>query len=157
MKTSSQRLTFTALMTLLATLGGTAFGLYELRGQADLFSDVFKISALIAVASVCLSFVFWTATHFRKDSAFRGGLAGLLTGLAIVQVPYFVSTLRAEFFRLHNSENMGVVMSALGALPVSLKSGLATYELITKVSLAAVLASVILGIIVAKTVPSRKR
>ena len=149
-KASSQRRIFTALMTFLATLSGTAYGVYELRSQPDLFADVVKISGLLAIASVSVSYVFWTLTHLQKDSVFRGGLAGLLTGLAIVPVPYFTSTLKTEVSRLHNLENRGVLMSVLEAIPLSLIRGLETFQIISKVSLVAVISSIILGIIIAK-------
>ena len=155
MKTSPQCWIFTALFTLMATLFGMAFGLYELQAQPDRFSDVIKICVLLAIASFCVSYIIWTLTHLRKDSVLRGGLAGLLTGLAIVQVPYFVSALKTEFFRHYNSDNMSVFMSALKAIPLSLKTGLEAFQVNSKMSLIAVISSAILGVIVAKRVPPR--
>ncbi len=142
-------------MTFLATLFGAAFGLYDLRFQPDLFSDVIKISGLLALSSACASYIFWTLTHLNKDSVFRGGLAGLLAGAAIVQVPFFASTLKAEVLRLHNTEGVSLVMSIFTAIPVSLKNGMATFQVISKVSLAAVLSSIILGLVIARYVPPR--
>ena len=157
MQVFSQRSIFTTLMTVLATLFGAAYGAYELRGQADLLSDVVKISGLIALAAACVSYVLWTVTHLRRDSVFRGGLAGLLTALVIVQVPYFTSAFKTEVMRLHKSENIDLVMSVFAAIPLSLKRGLETFQIISKVSLAAVLSSMILGILIAKRVPPRPR
>ena len=153
--TISQRLFFTAAMTVLATLFGTAYGAYELRGQSDLLADVIKISGLLTVASGVISYVVWTLTHRRKDSVFRGGLSGLITGLVIVPVPYFTSTLKTELSRIRNSETGGGFMSGLDALLFASKTGLETFLIISKVSLAAVIASVILGVIIAKMIPSR--
>ncbi len=151
----SQRLAFTGAMTILATLFGVAYGAYELRGHSDIFTDLIKISGLIAIAAACVSFVFWTVTHVRKDSVTRGGVAGLLTGLAIVPVPYFTATFKTEFSRLLNVENRGALMSALEAMPLSLKVGLETFLIISKVSIIAVIGSLVLGIIIATIIPPR--
>lgn len=157
MKASSHGRIFTMLMTFLATLFGAAYGAYELRGQPDIVSDVLKISGLIAIAAACVSYVCWTLTHLRRDSVFRGGLAGLLTALVIVQVPYFTSAFKTEVMRLHKSENIDLGMSVLTAIPLSLKSGLETFQIISKVSLTAVLSSMILGVLIAKTLPPQPR
>ena len=149
----SQRRIFTMLITLLATLFGATFGVYELRGEADILSDVIKISALLAIASAFVSYTFWTLTHLRKDNVLRGGLAGLLTALVIVQVPYFTSAFKTEVLRLHKSENLDLLMSVFAAAPFALQRGFETFQIISKVSLAAVISSVILGIIITKKVP----
>lgn len=156
MKTSSQRTIFTALFTFMATLSGVGFGFYELQAQADRLSDVLKISVVVATASIGVSYIIWTLTHLRKDSLLRGGLAGLLTGLAIVQIPYVGSALKTEFLRQYNSENMSVLLSALKAIPPALKTGFETFQVNSKMSLIAVISSAILGLIVAKRVPPRE-
>lgn len=154
-KLYSQRLVFTVAMTCLATVFGAAYGAYELRGHSDLTADLIKISGLIALAAVSVSFVIWTVTHFKKDSVRRGGLAGLLTGLAIVPVPYFTAAFKAEVSRHYNLENKGLLMSALEAIPLSVLRGLETFLIISKVSIVAVIGSLILGVIIAKTIPPR--
>lgn len=163
-KSFSQRSAFTGLMTFLATLTGTAYGVYEFHDQSDLIADIIKISGLLAIVSLCVSYLIWTLTHLKKakdglsqDSNFRGGLAGLLTGLAIVPVPYFTSTFKTEVLRMHNLEGKGIILSVLEAMPLSLLRGVETFQIISKVSLAAVISSVILGVIIAKTFPPRQR
>lgn len=152
MKPVSQRLAFTALMTVLATLFGAGFGLVDLRHHPDQFTDVIKISALLFVAALGVSFVIWTLTHLRRDSVMRGGLAGCLTGLLIVPIPYFTSSLKAQAYHLYSEEGTGLILSVLKALPLSVRHGLDTYLLISKASLAAVIGSTVLGVIVAKYV-----
>lgn len=129
--------------------------IYELHWQSDVVIDVIKISGLIAIVAACVSFVVWTVTHFRKDSVRRGALAGLLTGLAIVPVPYFTAAFKTEVSRLYNVENKGLLMSALEAIPLSLLRGLETFLIISKVSIVAVIGSLILGIVIAKIIPPR--
>jgi len=150
---SSQRRTFVLLMTLFATLTGAAFGAYEVRGHPDIFEDVLKIGVVIGVVTLCASYVFWTATHLKEDSVFRGGLAGLLTGLAIVPTPYFLSALKAEFVRLHVLGDGGITVSFFKAMFPAIQNGLATFLLISKVSIVAVVSSLILGALIAKWVP----
>lgn len=155
MKDFSQRRVFVLLMTVLATVSGTAFGVYELRGHPDLFADSLKISGLLAAASLCISYACWTVTHLGGDSDLRGGLAGLLSAVTIVPVPYFTSTLKAEFFRLYASDDKGLFASLLEAMPYALAGGLETFALISKVSLAAIVASIVLGVGVTKIYPPR--
>lgn len=156
MKRMSQRRIFTMLMTLFVTLTGAAYGAYELRGHSDIFGDVIKIGMLLAVVSVSTSFIIWTVTHLKEDTVFRGGLAGLLTALVIVPVPYFTAGLKTEASRLHSAENKSVLMSVLEAIPFAIKNGLETFLIISKVSLVAVIASVVLGVFIAKQVPSHQ-
>jgi len=155
MKDFSQRRVFVGLMTVLATLFGTAYGVYELRGHADLFADTLKISGLLALTSACISYGCWTAAHLRGDSDLRGAAAGLLTAVMIIPIPYFASTLKAEFFRLYSLEHKGIFGSVLEAMPRAIAAGLETFQLISKVSLAAIIASIILGAGIARLYPLR--
>jgi hypothetical protein len=155
MTTLSQRRTFVLLMTLLATLTGAAYGAYETRGHPDIIGDVIKIGGLISVVTLCASYIFWTATHLKEDSVFRGGLAGILTGLAIVPAPYFASGLKAEFFLLYSAGNDGLIVTCLKAMLPAVQNGLATFLLLSKVSIIAVTASMILGAAIAKWVLPR--
>ncbi len=155
MRHTSQRLVFTSAMTFLATLSGTAYAAYELSWQPDVVVDVVKIGVLLAIGSACVSFVVWTLSHLGKDSVFRGGIGGLITGLAIVPIPYFTSTLKTEFSRIHTLENGASFISSLKALLFATKTGLETFLIISKVSLIAVISSVILGVIIAKIIPPR--
>ena len=155
MKPISQRRAFTALMTLMATLLGAAFGLIDLRFQPDWIEDVFKITALMVVASSSVSFVIWSVTHIKRDSVMRGALAGLLTGVLLVPVPYAATAFKGEAMRLHSEQGKGLIISAVEALPLGIKTGLETYLVITKVSLAAVIGSIALGALIGRFVPAR--
>ena len=155
MKSISQRGAFTALMTLMATLLGAAFGFFDLRFQPDWIADVFKITALMVVASSCVSFVIWSVTHIKRDSVMRGALAGLLTGALLVPVPYAATAFKGEVLRLYSEQGKGLIMAAVEAVPLSVKTGLETYLVITKVSLAAVIGSVVLGALIGRFVPAR--
>ena len=155
MKKLSQRLAFTSAMTVMATLFGSLMAIYELHWQSDVVFDVIKITSVLALGTVIASYVFWTLTHVRADSLQRGAAAGGLTGFTIIQLPFFASAFKTAFLTNIAGGQTGLVTAFVSAVLPALKSGLMTFQIITKVSLIALVASIILGIIIAKIIPPR--
>lgn len=148
MKRLSQRSVFTAIMSLSATLFGGVAVVLRLGGQSDLIEDIIKIGLIIGIGTAILSFIFWTFAHYKKTSLWRSGLAGFLTAITIIPVPFFGAALRTEFKTLYQSDGAGFVASFLDALLPALKSGLFTFVDISKISLIAILASILVGLLV---------
>jgi hypothetical protein len=150
----SQRSLFIGLMTGLATLFGSAVAAWEIFGQDDVIADVIQISAVILLGTAMLSTFFWTLTHLKTTkpaiNPIRGLIAGLLTGLFIIPLPVFASKFKAEFISAYADESAHVVAAFFGALSPALITGLQTFQVLTKVSLAAAILSAVLGFAVAK-------
>lgn len=149
MKTLSQRSVFTGLMSALATLYGCVAAVIRLGGQTDIIADVAKIAGVIAIGTAVLSFVFWTVLYSRNKEIWRGGLAGFLTAILIIPLPFFASTFKAEFFLGLKSGGAGLIEAFIMALLPATKSGLLTFIDISKLSLIAAFGSIGVGLIVA--------
>lgn len=148
MKRLSQRRTFTAIMSLCATLFGGVAVVFRLGGQSDLIEDIIKIGLIIGVGTAILSSIFWTLAHYKNTSLWRSGLAGFLTAITIIPVPFFGAALRTEFKSIYQNDGAGFLCSFLEAFLPALKSGLFTFIDISKISLIAILASIIVGLLV---------
>jgi mannose/fructose/N-acetylgalactosamine-specific phosphotransferase system component IIC len=153
----SQRRLFVGLMTSLATLFGSALATWEIRGQSDIIADVLQISVIIAVGTAILSTVFWTLTHMKRSQAgtspMRGLIAGVLTALFVVPLPVFASKFKHVFLDTYNGSPVHVLSAVFEALPPALFTGLQTFQVLTKASLAAVILSAALGYTIAHFSP----
>ena len=153
MKPLSQRRAFVMFMTVFATPFVIAISRLKLGRQADLLTDSLKIGALMAVSTAVISFCAWTVMHRRKSSKLRSGLAGLASALLIVPIPSAAWTLKTQ--TLHAYQNGSSMLEAVFvAIPNAVTSGLYTFVDITKASLIAVGASVVLGIAIAYYLPA---
>ena len=145
-------------MTILATLFGSLVAFRRIRGQADLIQDVSKIAVIVAIGTAIISFVSWTATHYRQDknnrNIGRGIIAGLLTSLIIIPLPVFSWAFKNELItRYHNDQDSlaSVVLSSIApALEIGAMSFLAMY----KPAIVAIIASMFVGWAVAKLGPN---
>lgn len=146
MKTLSPRFAFTGLMTALATIFSAAITIALQGGEADLLTDILKIAVLIAVGTAASSYIFWTLTHLKQDSLARGAAAGFFTAVTIIPLPSFVAVLKSQTFSAYQSE--GLVSAVLSAVPTAIEAGLHTFVQITKASLIAIIASMILGVVI---------
>ena len=155
MKTLSQRRLFTILMTLFATTFCMAITLQVLGGEADLLADVLKIAVLIAVSTSFISFIFWTVTHLKKDSIPRGAIAGFCTAVTIIPLPAFLANLKTGTFSAYQNTTDNFFTALFSAIPTSIDAGLYAFVDITKASLIAVIASMIVGVFVARYVAPR--
>jgi len=145
MRHLSQRRIFTTLMTIFATTFCVAITGQVLGGQADLFADILKIAVLIAVSTAVISFAVWTLTHLKRDSIPRGVIAGFLTAVMIIPLPAFVSNLKTQTFSAYQTSTDSLAAAFFSAIPPAIDAGLYAFVDITKASLIAVTASMILG------------
>lgn len=155
MKNLSQRRAFTALMTLFATTFCVAITGQVLGGQADLAADIFKIATLIAVSTSIISFTFWSLTHLKKDSVPRGVAAGFFTAVTIIPLPAFLANLKTETFSVYQNSTDNFFVAVFSAIPTAIDAGLYAFIDITKASLIAVTASMILGAVISVYIAPR--
>jgi hypothetical protein len=153
---TSQRSVFTASMTILATVFGCVTAALQIGGQSDIVFDLLKIGSVIAIGTALVSYVVWTALRFWRENLLTGGLAGLLTSLVIVPLPVFASALKNGVMADRLAGDPGLIGSVLGNLIGSIETGFLTFEVATKASLLAVIASACLGVLVAKFVPQQR-
>lgn len=151
-----QRTVFTVFMTVLATLFGGGMAFYELHWQPDVVIDVVKIISVLGLGTAGVSYVFWTVTHMRKDSLMRGAVTGGLTGFVIIQLPFFASGFKTAMLANYAGGQTSLLVSALDAIFPAVTSGLLTFQVITKISLIALVASIFLGLTIAWIVPSSR-
>ena len=152
----SRRAAFTGAATCLATLFGTAMAAYQLRGQSDLFLDVFKIGIVLAIGTACVSYIVWGLIHRKNSNLFLGGLAGLVTSLLVIPLPNFVSAFKTEFLGGIRAGEAGFWLSAFDAVLPAVKTGVLTFVVLTKISLVAAIGCLCLGMIIVWWVPSKR-
>jgi len=156
MKPLSQRRAFVVLMTVFATPFVMAVSRAKLGQQADLLTDILKIGLLIAVSTAIVSFCVWSVMHRNESSKLRGSLAGLFSSILIIPIPAAVWTLKTQTLDAYASGS-NAIEAALFAIPHAVTSGLYTFVDITKASVIAVGASVVLGLVVAHHLPAKTR
>lgn len=137
-------------MTVLATVFGSAAAAIQIGGQSDIVFDLIKIGGVIAIGTGLISYIVWSILHIRGGNFLTGGLSGFFTALVIVPLPVFASTLKNKVL---GSEG-NFVISIIENLGVAIKTGFLTFEVVTKVSLLAVIASICLGIAIVGFVPA---
>ena len=155
MKPLSQRGAFTLLMTVFATTFCIAITSQVLGGQTDLLADILKIAVLIALSTAVISFTAWTLTHLKKDSVKRGAAAGVFSAAAIIPLPAFVANLKSLTLSAYESAGDSLIAAFFSAIPPSINAGLYTFVGITKASLIAVIASMIVGTVIAYFIAPR--
>ncbi len=146
----SQRFAFVGLMTILATVFGCVAAAIQIAGQPDIVFDLIKIGGVIAIGTSLVSYVVWSILHLRSGNFLKGGLSGFLTALVIVPLPVFASTLKNKVLASEGD----LVISIVENLGVAVKTGFLTFEVVTKASLLAVIASVCLGVVIARFIPA---
>lgn len=99
--TLSKRLRFVAVLTVAGTLYGAILAFRHLGHQADAFSDVLKLCAVIFVALIPLSAFWWTVMSAKIKGPESGLLAGLLTAICIIPVPTFIGGLKSHYVEHH--------------------------------------------------------
>lgn len=130
---------------------------YELRGQADLVMDVMKIGGVLVVGTACISFAAWSLIHRKASSLGRGALAGLMTSMMVIPLPNFLAAFKTAFLENVRTGEVGYLVSALEAAVPAAITGLLTFQVLTKVSLVAMIACLCLGVIIVWGVPSQQR
>lgn len=113
----SKRFRFVAVLTGLGTLYGAILAFRLLGHQADAFSDVLKLSAIIFLALLPLSAFWWRLITAKIKGPEGGMLAGLLTGICIIPVPTFIGG-----FKSHYVEHNEFITAGIEALKYSLST-----------------------------------
>lgn len=157
MKPLSQRRAFVIFMTAFATPFVIAISRLKLGQQADQITDSLKIGLLIAVSTAFISFCVWTLLHRNKGSKLRGAIAGLVSAFLIIPIPAAIWTLKTETLNGYQERGESIFEAAFFSIPNAIHSGLYTFIDITKAALMAVVASMILGVIIAHYLPARSK
>jgi len=113
----SKRFRFVAALTGLGTFYGAILAFRLLGHQADVFSDVLKLTAVIFLALIPLSAFWWSVVTAKIKGPEGGMLAGLLTGICIIPVPTFVGG-----FKSHYVEHHAFLTASIEALKYSLST-----------------------------------
>lgn len=142
----SQRRIFTGLMTGLSTLFGVGLMAIRYGHQADRLTDIVKIAVFMAVLSLMIAFTLWTWLHHRAHAApLRGAVAGALTALCLIPLPFFASALKDGVFAAYKNGGAGLLEAVFRAIPQAIETGALTFIYLTKASLIAVILSAALG------------
>lgn len=158
MKPLSQRRAFTGLMSLLTTAFVVGVWRQKYAYQSDFLADLIKITVLIALSTVLVSFVIWTII-FARNSPFkfrplmRGAIAGGITALIIIPLPAFGWSLKTELIEAYQSSGSIGIGEIPKAIFVSIQWGLMTFVNITKASLVAVIGSIFVGAAITHYIP----
>ena len=76
-------------------------------------SDIVKMTGLIFIITLMLSYFWWTVIVLKFKGVFEGAkggaLAGFLTALCIIPIPTFFGAFKGDFVANHD------LMSAIGA------------------------------------------
>ncbi len=137
-------------MSILATVFVAAITIQKLQHQADFLGDTVKIASIAAVGTASAGFVCWTILHMNVSlltnrPILRGALAGVLTALLIIPLPVFAWTLKTEVLGAYGSGDAAFLGALWQALSPAIKNGLETFAYISKASVVAITASLIVG------------
>lgn len=150
----SQRQLFTGLMTGLSTLFGVGLMAVRYGDQADSLTDRIKIAGFMAAFCLVIAFTTWTWLHAHsRHTPLRGALAGGLTALCLIPLPFFASTFKDRFFAAYKSGEAGLLDAITRAIPPAIETGYLTFVYLTKASLIAIILSAALGYAVSKWGP----
>jgi len=109
------------MLSVLAAIYGSILAYRLLNFQADVISDVMKITVMIFIVTFILSYFWWTVIVMKlKGFVFSGALAGFLTALCIIPLPTFVGGLKGEILANHD---------LIPSISASLKYSLSTFSL----------------------------
>ena len=110
----SRRLRFVITLSIFAAIYGAIWAYRLLGYQADAFSDITKMTGLIFIVTLIMSFFWWTAIvmkskRARLKGAKGGAVAGFLTALCVIPLPTFFGAFKSQI--VANSD----ILSALWA------------------------------------------
>jgi len=103
----SRRFHFVATLSCLAAVYGSILAYRLLHYQADVGSDILKMSILIFFGTALSSYFWWTLIVMKWPWGLRykpwgGALTGFLSAVCIIPVPTFVGAFKGEFIAHHN-------------------------------------------------------
>jgi len=112
-----RRIKFVGALSICASLYGAILA-YRLIGfQADAVSDVVKFTALILIATMLISFFWWTVITAKISGIKGGALAGFLSVITIIPLPTFLGG-----FKTTLTQNHDVILAAQAALQYSVST-----------------------------------
>ena len=94
---SHNRRKFVLTLSLLAAAYGALLSFRLLGWQADILSDVIKMSALVFSLTLLVSFCLWTVIRPRLSGTMGGALAGGLTALILIPLPTLLGGFKSSF------------------------------------------------------------
>ena len=110
---TDRRAYFVITLSILAAIYGSILAYRLLHYQADVMSDIVKMTGLIFIITLMLSYFWWTVIVLKFKGVFEGAkggaLAGFLTALCIIPIPTFFGAFKGDFVANHD------LMSAIGA------------------------------------------
>jgi len=143
-------------MSVLAAAFAAGIWRQKFSWQADYFADLFKIGLLVAISTAVIGFIMWTLTHRKTDSLLRGGMAGALTALVIIALPAMAWRFKTDFLTKFQNASEGLFLALFSSVPSAIAAGLHTFVDMTKASLVAVVASLIVGMACAYFIPGQR-
>ena len=114
---TGRRSRFVITLSILATLYGSILAYRLLHYQADVFSDIAKMTGLIFITSAVLAYFWWTVIVLKFNTGISegpkgGALAGFLTALSIIPLPTFVGAFKGAF--IDTSDLIAALGTGLG-------------------------------------------
>ncbi len=140
---------FVLAMTCFSVPFGTAAASWRLKGQLDLTTDLIKIAISLAIFVAVISFLSWTLTSRSKLTKLRGGLAGVITALLTIPAPFAASGFKQGFVESFSEAGDGIFLAMINGIGTALFKSYYIFEDMTKMSIVALLSSVVVGILVA--------
>lgn len=101
-------------MVVFSALYGGLIAYRSFGFQADVLSDIIKVSVVVGLATGVFAFLFWSFMMRQKETYFRAALAGILTAICVLPVPSFIWALKTQIRTAFNSE-ASMALSELGS------------------------------------------
>jgi hypothetical protein len=144
----SPRRLFVGSISILAGFAANITAWPILSQQADWLSDVIKLFVLIVLATAFLSACLWTAgariTKSPRERRLAGALAGALTAIIIVPLPFFGWAMKQGLIGLLAESQLSLT-TGFNLFTSSIWHGLLAFVQFTKASLGAIGLSAGLG------------
>lgn len=99
-KTRRQR--FVLTLSACAAIYSAVWGYRLIGWQSDSISDITKLSGLVFLSTLILSFVWWTLIRRKWHGPLSGALAGLLATVCIIPLPSFFGALKGHYIETQN-------------------------------------------------------
>ena len=94
----SRRLRFVITLSSFAAIYGAIWAYRLLGYQADAMSDIGKMTGLIFIVTLIMSYFWWTVIVMisKRVSAKGGALAGFLTAICVIPLPTFFGAFKSQ-------------------------------------------------------------
>ena len=108
---------FALTLSACATIYGAVWAYRLIGWQADSVTDILKLSGLVFICTLILSFVCWTLIRRKIKGKISGALAGALTAICIIPMPTFFGGLKN-----HYAETQDLALAVQAALQYSIST-----------------------------------